>query len=58
LKDKKLKKIRNESNYYLYYLFDIKSDRPKVHIFDKSIFEDEKYLNPVIYKIAIDIKKK
>ena len=58
LTDNELQKMKLDSNYYIYYLFDIKN-KPKLHIINKeALLNHEKdYLMPVAYKIMIDVQK-
>lgn len=48
---------KNDKKHLIYYLFDIASKSPKLHIVDKKQFKD-KYLKPVLYKVNIDVKRK
>lgn len=59
LTDNELRKMITDSNYYIYYLYNIKS-KPKMHIINKKILlsEKEKYLQPILYKISIDVEEK
>lgn len=48
-------KLCEEPNYYIYYLFDIKT-KPKYHIVNKKeLLKNKDYLKPVVYKISVDI---
>lgn len=58
LTDNEYKKLESEPNYYIYYLYSIKN-KPKMHIIDKEflILNRESILEPVLYKIDIDVEK-
>ena len=58
LTDNELDKMKSDPNYYIYYLYSIKS-KPKLHIVNNDILLNKKeYLKPVLYKIEIDVEKK
>jgi len=58
LSDNELTKMMEDPNYYIYYLYNIKNN-PHVHIInkDKLLQQKENYLQPIMYKVAIDVKK-
>lgn len=57
--DNELQHLIEDSNYYIYYLYNIKG-RPKCHIINKeSILRNNKELfQPVIYKVNVDVLQK
>ena len=56
LTDNELEKTRKDSRHKIYYLFDIRSKNPKLHIVDKKQFKDE-YLKPILYSVVVDVKR-
>lgn len=54
-----LSKMKQDDKYYIYYLYDIKG-KTKCHIVNKKILLEnkEEYLQPVTYKVNIDVHKK
>ena len=50
-----LDKFNNDKKYRLYYLYDIRSKHPKLHIIDKKRFK-QSYLQPVLYRVNVDVK--
>jgi hypothetical protein len=58
ISDNELQHLKNEGNYYIYYLYNIKN-KPKCHIINREEILNNKYFQPVIYKVNIDtIEKK
>lgn len=57
--DNEFKKIEEDPYYNIYYLFSIKKN-PKIHVVNKELLAKEKdvYLQPVLYKVSIDVNKK
>lgn len=57
--DNELQHLKEEDNYYIYYLYNIKG-KPKCHVIDKnSILKNETdFFQPVIYKVNIDVLRK
>ena len=55
--ENELKVAKNDKKHEIYYLFDITSKNPKLHIVDKKQFKNE-YLKPVLYKVNVDVKRK
>lgn len=55
-----LEHLIEDENYYIYYLFNIKSKHPKCHIINRQDILDRKdeFFQPVIYKINIDVLEK
>ena len=58
--ENELKHLKEEDNYYIYYLFNIKKGEPKCHIINRdAILKKEKdFFQPVIYKVNIDVLEK
>ena len=50
-----LDKFVKDKKYRLYYLYDIRSKYPKLHIVDKNRFK-KSYLQPVLYRVNVDVK--
>lgn len=57
LTENELNKMKSDSQYELYYLFDIKNT-PKYHVLNKQkLLENEKeFLKPIQYRISINVK--
>ena len=58
--DNELQHLINDDNYYIYYLFNIKSKNPKCHIINKSMIlkNNKEFFQPVIYKVNVDVLEK
>ncbi len=52
-----LEKMYSDPTYNIYYLYSIKN-KPKLHIVNKNILLEKQslYLNPVLYKISVDVE--
>lgn len=57
--DNELQHLKEEENYYIYYLYNIKG-KPMCHIVDKEMIlkREKEYLHPVIYKVNINVSRK
>lgn len=57
--DNELQHLKEDENYYIYYLYDIKKNT-KCHIINKKIIleKEQDFFQPVIYKVSIDVLKK
>ena len=55
--DNELQRLKEDENYYIYYLYDIKK-KPKYHIINKKMLLEKDFLQPVIYRASIDVLKK
>lgn len=59
LTENELNKMKTDSAYQLYYLFDIRKN-PKYHILDKKklLEKENEFLKPVIYRVSVDVLQK
>ena len=57
--DNELQHLINDSNYYIYYLFNIKG-KPKCHIINREMIlkNNKEFFQPVIYKVNVDVLEK
>lgn len=59
ISDNELQHLKEDNNYYIYYLYNIKK-KPKCHIINKKVLleKEQDFFQPVIYKVSIDVLKK